>query len=69
MVWEGHCNPCSEVHCESPKECHVVRVPEKNNTRVPKCMCNTECPKTQADEQIKYVCASNGKTVTNHSNS
>ena len=65
VVSKGHCNPCSEFKCDSPKECHVLLIPEKNNTRVPKCMCNNDCPTSSSleDADIEYVCASNGKTV------
>ena len=64
VVSKGVCNPCQEFKCDSPRECHVILDTEKNNTRVPKCMCNNDCPRSSLEGDIGYVCASNGKTVS-----
>ena len=64
VVSNGRCNPCQEYKCDSPRECHVILSPELNNTRVPKCMCNNDCPRSSLEGDIGYVCASNGKTVS-----
>ena len=64
VISKGLCNPCTDFKCDSPRECHVIINPDKNNTRVPKCMCNNDCPTSSLEGDIGYVCASNGKTVS-----
>ena len=64
VISNGLCNPCQEKKCDAPRECHVILSTELNNTRLPKCMCNNDCPRSRLEGDIGYVCASNGKTVS-----
>lgn len=59
--FQGRCNPCQMLSCDSGTECHLVPDdPTDDHTREAKCMCSNNCP-----DDFVPICGSNGKTYLN----
>ena len=54
-VFEGACDPCASVTCDSDYTCRV-----DSPSRDPSCLCKSTCL-----DVVEPVCASNGKTYRN----
>ncbi|TRY72500.1 hypothetical protein TCAL_00311 [Tigriopus californicus] len=59
--FQGRCNPCQMLSCDSGTECHLVPDdPMDDHAREAKCMCSNNCP-----DDFVPICGSNGKTYIN----
>lgn len=67
VVFEGPCNPCSQISCNANLECHVAYLGTDegvyDGAREARCMCEKNCGTTEDQGEASFICASDGKTV------